>query len=689
MDMECGICTGNLQELGGGIELPCRCKVPYCQQCWDRTLAASLSKVGLPRCPSCRVVIRADYDAKRGRLVFSRVADATIRFTDHWLESLDETLQQNGVLRTDEGTKFIARAQSGQLTKLFVMFAFQETWEKASGGLWTMLDEKIPASAAEDLREWLVVNCRGDEVLPPREPTEEEYPVQIRLPKFTEKRPGWESGVGEAAYFVKRKLFRVVFNFFTAAAQVANTAGQAVRPLVDMTPDSFPLTLTFKEYVVNIDLGLEKPDASKTFQLSQNQNQILVCEDVGLAGRWKDKGTGVCLHPGDRLLEVNGLKEPDQMLLELQRAELLKVRLQQQGSIFKIDVFNAQDDMRIRLQSQAKPRQQELLRGRSAEAPPCVCGGELELLELRQRVQLLVNPSGFLEYAGRRFSVNDLIDMQAVTCDLCQTPVKASRESHFDLEFLVQCHVSQIPKGIVLAKNLPSLTTFANAALRAAPPDVRTVLDLSIELQTGEVSEPLFLVQSEVASPDLSEQHCEKVLSVDMPLALEQIGDDDFKSLKESFRLALLQPPLSTTEEEDRFWTPILLGRCFEVTQTMLEYLESVKLSDVVAAWRGAVMPEKVREKVVIKLFGSNHEHQLDSEPELSEELADAVKQRLRSERRAGAVLRGSASSALRKKLVAMGAGYFPQTLSCTLGDASSHTEDSEAEATRSLIRRA
>ena len=29
------------------------------QQCWDRTLAASLSKVGLPRCPSCRMVIRA------------------------------------------------------------------------------------------------------------------------------------------------------------------------------------------------------------------------------------------------------------------------------------------------------------------------------------------------------------------------------------------------------------------------------------------------------------------------------------------------------------------------------------------------------------------------------------------------------------------------------------------------------
>jgi len=238
------------------------------------------------------------------------------------------------------------------------------------------------------------------------------------------------------------------------------------------------------------------------------------------------------------------------------------------------------------------------------------------------------------------------------------------------------------------------LSLIADVLFQTAFAVLRTQLQLGYEVggTVSAISNVLTVscyVQSEVASPDLSEQHCEKVLSVDMPLALEQIGDDDFKSLKESFRLALLQPPLSTTEEEDRFWTPILLGRCFEVTQTMLEYLESVKLSDVVAAWRGAVMPEKVREKVVIKLFGSNHQHQIDREPELSEELADAVKQRLRSERRAGAVLRGSASSALRKKLVAMGAGYFPQTLSCTLGDASSHAEDSEAEATRSLIRRA
>lgn len=80
MDDACIICFRSLEELGGAIELPCRCAMLYCQCCWDRTLATSLSSVGLPKCPSCRVVIRADYDARQGRLVFSRVADATLRY---------------------------------------------------------------------------------------------------------------------------------------------------------------------------------------------------------------------------------------------------------------------------------------------------------------------------------------------------------------------------------------------------------------------------------------------------------------------------------------------------------------------------------------------------------------------------------------------------------------------------------
>eukprot|EP00913_Durusdinium_trenchii_P033111 g31001.t1 len=222
-----------LTELNGAIELPCSCKVPYCQRCWDRTLATSLSNVGLPRCPSCREVIRVDYDASEGRLVFSRVADATVRF-ENWLETLDDILRQHSVQRCDEGFKFIARTQSGKLTKLFA------TWMNLDLGRGL---------------DWFVLNHLGEEVHYPREPAEEEFPVQ-------------------------------------------------------------------------------------------------------------DQTTGVCLHPGDRILEVNGLQDVELIWEQLGCEELLKVRLQQQGSIFKTDVYNAQDDMRNRLQRQAKPRQQELLRRR-------------------------------------------------------------------------------------------------------------------------------------------------------------------------------------------------------------------------------------------------------------------------------------------------------------------------------------
>mmetsp|Transcript_7556 Transcript_7556/g.13118 ORF Transcript_7556/g.13118 Transcript_7556/m.13118 type:complete len:189 (+) Transcript_7556:357-923(+) len=155
---------------------------------------------------------------------------------------------------------------------------------------------------------------------------------------------------------------------------------------------------------------------------------VVVRDNVGAAKKWKDNSRSVCLHPGDRILEVNGSTEASEILEQLGRAELLKVRLQQKGSIFKTDVFNPEDDMRTRLQSQAKPRQQELLQRRGASDPPlCVCGGQLKLLELRERVKLLVDSDGFLEYAGRRFSVEDLIQMSAVSCDLCHRSIQEER----------------------------------------------------------------------------------------------------------------------------------------------------------------------------------------------------------------------------------------------------------------------
>lgn len=48
------------------VELPCACKVSYCSACWDRALAASVATHGRARCPSCRSVLRVDFDPVAG-----------------------------------------------------------------------------------------------------------------------------------------------------------------------------------------------------------------------------------------------------------------------------------------------------------------------------------------------------------------------------------------------------------------------------------------------------------------------------------------------------------------------------------------------------------------------------------------------------------------------------------------------
>eukprot|EP00435_Cladocopium_sp_Y103_P073458 s266_g43.t1 len=138
-----------------------------------------------------------------------------------------------------------------------------------------------------------------------------------------------------------------------------------------------------------------------------------------------------CWHPGDRILKVVSVQRCWSSWEELNGGIMLKyrnqfptVRLQQKGSIFKTDVFNPEDDTRNRLQSQAKPRQELVQRRGASDSPLCVCGGQLKLFELRERVKLLVDSDGFLEYAGRRFSVEDLIQMSAVSCDLCHRSIR-------------------------------------------------------------------------------------------------------------------------------------------------------------------------------------------------------------------------------------------------------------------------
>ncbi|CAE7228093.1 unnamed protein product [Symbiodinium sp. CCMP2592] len=229
---------------------------------------------------------------------------------------------------------------------------------------------------------------RGEELSQDSEPLEDQFPVHIRYPKSADKL------------------------------------------ITELTADSFPLTLIFKEYQVNIDTSGTGSGApvEETFFVNE-AGKVVVRDDVGVAARWKDSSTDVCLHPGDWIIEANSVSvDPEGILRELAKGGQLQVRVQQQGSIFKTDVFNSQDDMRNRLQSQAKPKQLQLLRQHAKGLPLlCVCGGKLQEIGLRERVHLLVEPkgeNGVLTYAGRRFTVDQIIEMHAVTCDLCRKAVE-------------------------------------------------------------------------------------------------------------------------------------------------------------------------------------------------------------------------------------------------------------------------
>jgi len=86
---DCAICFEALDSKGGAIPLPCDCRVPYCAECWDRALAASISACGRALCPSCRGGMRVDFDASSGRLKFSRGSElGSDEADDDWRKRL-------------------------------------------------------------------------------------------------------------------------------------------------------------------------------------------------------------------------------------------------------------------------------------------------------------------------------------------------------------------------------------------------------------------------------------------------------------------------------------------------------------------------------------------------------------------------------------------------------------------------
>jgi len=70
--LECGICFEAVHET---TVLPCSCKIDYCTLCWNKALARSFTSCGQARCPSCRGLVRVDFDAEANRLVFSKESE--------------------------------------------------------------------------------------------------------------------------------------------------------------------------------------------------------------------------------------------------------------------------------------------------------------------------------------------------------------------------------------------------------------------------------------------------------------------------------------------------------------------------------------------------------------------------------------------------------------------------------------
>mmetsp|Transcript_102657 Transcript_102657/g.203796 ORF Transcript_102657/g.203796 Transcript_102657/m.203796 type:complete len:261 (-) Transcript_102657:11-793(-) len=70
--VQCAIC---FEAAGPGVNLPCRCQVSYCHLCWETALARSFNACAKVRCPTCRSVVRVDFDAQTGQLLFSEGDD--------------------------------------------------------------------------------------------------------------------------------------------------------------------------------------------------------------------------------------------------------------------------------------------------------------------------------------------------------------------------------------------------------------------------------------------------------------------------------------------------------------------------------------------------------------------------------------------------------------------------------------
>mmetsp|Transcript_57899 Transcript_57899/g.111674 ORF Transcript_57899/g.111674 Transcript_57899/m.111674 type:complete len:215 (+) Transcript_57899:3-647(+) len=189
------------------------------------------------------------------------------------------------------------------------------------------------------------------------------------------------------------------------------------------------------------------------------------------------------------------------------------------------------------------------------------------------------------------------------------------------------------------------------------------------------------VVQGNVLRADDVEAAIEEIFQELMPKRLRELHRDDFAAHVESYRQAVLQPPMSASDELAHFWTPIAQGgKCFGLHGELLRYLDSPRLTRqrLSEVWDELVAPKNgFRHKLVVKYFANNvpvlKSEQKARETALLHNMSSTSIQRLMDERSKTIYLDHVDSKA--RAAIAKSGSYYPQDLKCEFDDGSQRSQ--------------
>lgn len=95
-------------------------------------------------------------------------------------------------------------------------------------------------------------------------------------------------------------------------------------------------------------------------------------------------------------------------------------------------------------------------------------------------------------------------------------------------------------------------------------------------------------------------------------MVLEQLTEEEIKSLCESLVKSLQDPPTTYTEEASEFWDAVISGMPFDWLERVIKVLEEIKKEDVVQSINKWIYT-KDKKSVSVMMFGKNHVAEIEN----------------------------------------------------------------------------